>query len=157
VLTVCLPLLLACSQEDPDGVVHEVMSSWDKEAAAKTKAAGLESDAEASEREEDTPQVDRRHWGSASSGSGTEAPLRLDMSTDFFANVSDCLGWALPPPFVPGRELAQRCAVSEASAHSLTHSLTPRFSLMCERSPSKESTCTTFYPAQGDHRVSATG
>lgn len=72
-----------CPQDDPAGVVHEVMSNWDREAAAKTKQEG-------GEREDDTPQVDRRHFGSI--GSGTEAPLRLDMSTDFFANVS-----AAPP------------------------------------------------------------
>ena len=59
--------------------MHEVMSSWDREAAEKSKQ-------ESEDREDDTPQVDRRHFGS--SGSGSEAPLRLDMSTDFFANVS---------------------------------------------------------------------
>jgi hypothetical protein len=66
-------------QDDPDGVVHEVMSSWDREAAGKSGQEDVE-------REDDTPQLDRRHFGS--SGAGSEASLRLDMTTDFFANVS---------------------------------------------------------------------
>ena len=68
-----------CPQDDPEGVVNEVMSTWDREAAAKSGQEGAE-------REDDTPQADRRTFGST--GSGNEAPLRLDMSTDFFANVS---------------------------------------------------------------------
>lgn len=72
----------ACySQDDPEGAVNEVMSTWDREAAAKS--------GQGAEREDDTPQADRRTFGS--SGSGSEAPLRLDMSTDFFANVSAML------------------------------------------------------------------
>jgi hypothetical protein len=83
VLVTCGPSSLRCLtidllQDDPDGVVHEVMSSWNREAG--------KSGQEDAEREDDTPQVDRRHFGS--SGVGSEASLRLDMTTDFFANVS---------------------------------------------------------------------